>query len=98
MLRYLLFSAALERGSGPDNTGQWLIHTEFLLGAGMCIHTGEECPEARPPCCNTNILPAWHRSLAWPRHWHLWPGEAAGGDNAWCLYDLFQAYTALLQA
>lgn len=92
-----LFSEALERSSRPDNTGQWLMHTEFPFGSGTCVHTEEPVPRTPPaPLQRKHVL---------LRRAPLWLGPAAGisgrrsagGDNAWCVCDLSRAYTALPQ-
>lgn len=94
-----LFSEALERSSRPDNTRQWLMPMEFPFGSRTCIHTEEQCPEPRPPSCSTcTSCSAWHRSLARPCRWRLWPGEAQVVITPGvCVCDLSQAYTALPQ-
>lgn len=65
-----VFSVALERSSGPDNTGQWIIHIEFPFGSGMCIHTVSRRKSAQnpaPPSCSTNTsCSAWHHSRPGP--------------------------------
>lgn len=59
-----LSSVALEEAA-QGNTGQWSLHIEFPLGAGMSVHTGEQHPEPRPHPPVTQTLPAVPGTALW---------------------------------